>query len=295
MTPRFPVSALASSASYEEALKTHWREYLMESAQTAALMICICLSATLLYGGHSPFSRLAVPPSLKPFIMGIAVATSTFLLIRSRFGRRTGAHLNPSLTVTYFFFRRIHRWDTLNYIGFQFVGALAGVWVARRALGDDLSLPPVSYVVTVPGSYGNLVALLSEFFLSALLMGVILFTGNRKHWVNFSPFLVALITVCYYGFCSSLSGFSVNPARSFSSALFASVWRGLWIYFVAPTLGMVAAASLYTGFGRWGHIYCAKVFHDLDSPCPFFCNFKELYLKSGTPDLRACGNRGQGD
>jgi aquaporin Z len=252
----------------------------MESVQTALLMICICLSlsATLLYGTHSPFRMLAVPALLKPFIMGIAVAVSTFLLIRSRFGRRTGAHLNPSLTGTYFFFGRIHRWDTLNYIAFQFVGALAGVWVARRALGDDLSMPPVCYVVTVPGTYGSAIAVLAEFLLSGLLMGVVLFASNRKHWVNFSPFLVSLITVCYYGFCSSLSGFSVNPARSFSSALFAFVWRGLWIYFAAPTLGMVTAASLYTGFGRWGHIYCAKLFHDLESPCPFICNFKELYL-----------------
>lgn len=52
--------------------------------------------------------------------------------------------------------------------------------------------------------------------------------------LNLTLFFVALITVFYYGFCSSLSGFSVNPARSFSSAFFASVWDGIWIYFLAP-------------------------------------------------------------
>ena len=250
----------------------------MESAQIGALMFCICFSATLLYASESPLRALAIRASVKPFIMGTAVALCTFLITRSRFGRRTGAHLNPSLTVTYFLFRRVHRWDALNYIVFQFAGAVAGVWVARWVLRDALSMPPVRYAVTVPGNHGPAIALLSEFFLSGLLMGVVLFASNRKHLVNFTPLLVGLITLGYYGFCSSLSGFSVNPARSFSSALFAFVWQGIWIYLAAPTLGMLAAASLYTNLVRQRRIYCAKVFHDMESPCPFICDFKQLYF-----------------
>jgi aquaporin Z len=109
-------------------------------------------------------------------------------------------------------------------------------------------------------------------------MGVMLFASNRKKLVSFSPLLVAFLTIGYYGFCSSLSGFSVNPARSVSSALFAFVWQGIWIYLAAPTLGMLAAASLYTQLMRPGRIYCAKVFHDMQSPCPFICDFKQLYF-----------------
>ena len=197
-------------------------------------MFCICFSATLLYATESPLKAVAIRTSVKPLIMGTTVALCTFLITRSRFGRRTGAHLNPSLTVTYFLFRRVHRWDALNYVVFQFAGAVAGVWVARAVLRDGLSRPPVRYAVTVPGNHGAAVASFLSSSCPGLLMGVVLFASNRKRLVSFSPLLVAFITIGYYGFCSSLSGFSVNPARSFSSALFAFVWQGIWIYLAAP-------------------------------------------------------------
>jgi aquaporin Z len=107
-------------------------------------------------------------------------------------------------------------------------------------------------------------------------MGVVLFATNHRHLARFSPLLVALLTVFYYGLCSSISGFSVNPARSFSSAFFAWIWQGLWIYFAAPCLGMVTAAAIYVRAIGPSGVYCAKVFHDLQSPCPFRCRFEEL-------------------
>jgi aquaporin Z len=87
---------------------------------------------------------------------------------------------------------------------------------------------------------------------------------------------VAAVTVFYFAICSSISGFSVNPARSFSSAMFAWVWWGIWIYFVAPCLGMLAAAALYVRTFGPSRVYCAKVFHDLRSTCPFPCRFAQL-------------------
>jgi aquaporin Z len=97
---------------------------------------------------------------------------------------------------------------------------------------------------------------------------------------------VALMTVFYYTFCSSLSGFSVNPARSFSSALYASVWEGIWIYFLGPCCGMITAALVYIRIFGKHRIYCAKVFHDTESPCPFRCDFAHL-IRKNVGDQRA--------
>jgi aquaporin Z len=96
-------------------------------------------------------------------------------------------------------------------------------------------------------------------------------------------------SVCYYAFASSISGFSVNPARSFSSALFAWDWQGIWIYFLAPCLGMLAAAALYIRRAGRDSVYCAKVFHDLHSTCPFRCRFLGLYPEATVrrPNTRA--------
>ncbi len=244
----------------------------MEAAQTGALLFCIGLLAALLYSG----AAFQLPQAIRPFAMGAGVSAATVLLIRSRFGRRTGAHLNPAVTLAYYYLGRVHRWDAVFYVTFQFLGAVSGMWLARGVLGGRLARPPVCYAVTTPGSGGEVLAFLAEWSLSALLMGIVLFTANHKTLIRYAPFAVGVLTIFYYGFCASLSGFSVNPARSFASALFAWIWNGLWIYFVAPVGGAVSAAALYAGWTGRDHIYCAKVFHDTRSTCPFRCNFLEL-------------------
>jgi aquaporin Z len=268
------ITYLPATATPVDAIRTHWREYLMEGAELCLLMLCICLSGTLVYSEASPLSNF--PASSKPFLMGTFVACGTLLIIHSSFGRRTGAHFNPVLTLTYFVLGRVHHWDTLFYIASQFVGGIVGVSIAHALLGAHLSSPPVRYAVTLPGNYGDIVAFFAEVLLSGLVMGVILFTTNRVPLVKSAPFFVALITVFYYGFGWPLSGFSVNPARSFSSALFASLWQGIWIYFLGPAIGMLSAALIYVRIYGKQQVYCAKVLHDMTSICPFRCDFVHL-------------------
>ncbi len=270
------VTALPPAASLTEAVNAHWRVYLMEFTELGALMLSTCGFGTLLYSTHSPIKHLNLSISLRMLLMGIAVAITTFLIIWSPFGRRSGAHFNPAITLTYFWLRRVHRWDAAWYILAQFAGGLAGVLAARGILGMQLSAPPVQYMVTVPGNHGNLVAFVGEFCLAGLLMGIVLYASNHRRFVRFSPLLVALLTVCYYTYSSSISGFSVNPARSFSSAMFAWIWQGIWIYFLAPCSGMLTAAAVYIRIMGANRVYCAKVFHDMRSPCPFPCHFERV-------------------
>ena len=151
------------------------------------------------------------------------------------------------------------------------------MFLAYQMLGHRLSAAPVRYEVTLPGKHGNAIAFLAEFLLAGLLMGLVLFATNHRILARFSPLFVALVTVFYYSLGSSISGFSVNPARSFSSAFFARIWQGIWIYFVGPGLGMLAAAAIYVRSMGPSKVYCAKVFHDLKSPCPFPCRIRELF------------------
>jgi aquaporin Z len=248
----------------------------MEAVELGLLMICICLTGALLYSQWSPLRQFSLSLTAKSFLMGGLVALSTFFIIRSPYGRRSGAHLNPAITLAYLWLGRIHRWDALSYIVAQFMGGLLGVFLAYRMLGHHLSAAPVRYLVTLPGEYGSAIAFLAEFLLSALLMGIALFATNHRNLVRFSPLMVALMTVFYYVLCSSISGFSVNPARTFSSAFFAWIWKGIWIYFAAPCLGMLAAAAIYIRSNGPRSVHCAKLFHDQRSVCPFNCRFEEL-------------------
>jgi aquaporin Z len=249
----------------------------MEAAELAMLMLCICGAGSLLYARNSPVAGVELSSVARSALMGAIVAGATFIIIRSPFGRRSGAHFNPALTVAYFSLGRIHRWDAFGYIVAHFFGGIVGVFFAHQLFGADLSDLPERYVVTLPGRNGSLFAFIAELLTSFALMWVVLAASNHPRLAPYTPILVALVTVFYYMLSMSISGYSVNPARSFSSALFAHIWQGIWIYFFAPGFGMLAAAALYRKVAGADRIYCAKVFHDLQSPCPFNCRFAELY------------------
>ena len=52
---------------------------------------------------------------------------------------------------------------------------------------------------------------------------------------------------------------STNPARTFGPALFGSYWNSLWIYFIAPPMGMLAAAEVFLLARQGKGPYCAKL------------------------------------
>jgi aquaporin Z len=273
---RYQITALSPTASFVDALRRHWREYLMEATELAIFMVCVCAAGTFLYERNSPLNRLRVSEVTKSVLMGVAISGATYVIIRSPFGRRSGAHFNPALTFAYFGLGRVHRWDALGYIVAQFSGSVIGVFISHVWLGTSLADLPVLYVVTLPGRYGYLFAFLTEFAMSFIAMEVVLVVSNHRRLAQYSPFFVAFVTVFYFAFCTSISGYSVNPARSFSSALFAQMWQGIWLYFTAPSLGMLTAAAFYRRLMGNERIYCVKVFHDLRSVCPFDCHFERL-------------------
>ena len=93
--PPYAVTALPPSASLAASVRAHWREFSMEGAEIGSLMICICTAGVLLYSSASPIQSLALSSGTSAALMGTAVASATYVIIRSPFGRRSGAHLNP--------------------------------------------------------------------------------------------------------------------------------------------------------------------------------------------------------
>jgi aquaporin Z len=80
----------------------------------------------------------------------------------------------------------------------------------------------------------------------------------------------------YISIEAPLSGMSMNPARTFGSALSANTWTALWIYFTAPPLGMLLAAETYLRLAGARKVFCAKLHHHNNKRCIFRCNFQEL-------------------
>jgi aquaporin Z len=119
------------------------------------------------------------------------------------------------------------------------------VAIAALFLGRFIAAPQVNYAVTVPGVGGVAAAFGAELFMAALLMTTVLATSNRPRLARWTTWLVGLLIACYIVLFAPISGFSINPARTTGSAVFAQVWTSVWVYFTAPLLGMLGAAEVY--------------------------------------------------
>jgi aquaporin Z len=245
-------------------LRSHWRELLAEAALLGLFMLSACTFGVLLEHPASPL-RAALPDALaRRALMGTAMGLTAIALIYSPWGKRSGAHINPAVTLAFLRLGRLARPQALLYLAAQFVGAVAGVFLAWGLWGAALADPATNFVVTRPGEAGPWVAFAAEGAISFVLMSVVLLVSGSR--------LAALTGVCagalvalYITFEAPLSGMSMNPARSFGSAVAARHLEALWLYFVAPPVGMVAAASLLRG--RVGG--CAKLRHVDDVRCVF--------------------------
>lgn len=268
--------ALAPSASVAHAIALHWPEYLFEGIELGAFMFAACAFGTLLFYARSPIVAYLPSATVRLVFMGLAMGATAIAIILSPLGRRSGAHFNPAVSLTFLCLGRMHRLDALFYVVAQFIGGTVGVLLARVLLGADLASPSVRYVVTVPGRYGVAGAWVAECFMGLLMMTVVLQSGNRARLSRITWLLVGLLVAIYVIAFSPVSGFSLNPARTIASALFAGIWTAMWLYLSAPLLGMLLAALLYVGMSGSEAVLCAKIYHDHHSPCPFRCRFRQL-------------------
>ena len=226
----------------------------------------------LLEHPDSPVRQAVAEPMLRRIPMGLAMGLTAVALIYSPWGQRSGAHFNPSVTLTFLRLGKIAPWDAVFYVAAQFVGAIAGVGVAAAILESRLAHPSVSYAATLPGR-GVGIAFVAEFVISLLLMTVVLTISNRPRLNRFTGLCAGALVASYIVFEAPLSGMSMNPARTMGSAVYAQAWMAFWVYFTAPLLGMLSAAQLYVSIHGVQNILCAKLHHDNAQRCIFRCDF----------------------
>jgi MIP family channel proteins len=219
--------------------------------------------------------------------MGLVMALTAVAIVYSPWGRRSGAHFNPAVTLTFWRLGKIAGWDAAFYIAAQFAGGLAGVVAARIWLGAPVADPAVHYAVTVPGPAGPLVAFGAEIAMSFVLMLVVLGVSNSRHAALTGLCAGALVAV-YITIEAPLSGMSMNPARTLASAVPAQTWTALWVYFIGPLIGMFLAADLYLWLAQGREAVCAKLYHHAGSRCIFRCGYAErVAMGETTPGSRA--------
>lgn len=259
-----------------EALLEHWPEYLMEASLLGCFMISACMFATLLEhpGG---LGRRAIPNAfVRRTLMGSAMGLTAVALIHSPWGQQSGAHMNPATTLTFFLRGKVAEWDAAFYVAAQFVGGAAGVAVARFLLRDWLRHESVNHVVTAPGSYGVTIAWIAEVLIAFGMMFMVLYVSNDAKLTPYTGLFAGTLVALYITFEAPLSGMSLNPARTFGSALVARHWKAFWVYLTAPAVGMLMASGAYAALPVHNRVYCAKLDHCNDRRCIFRCEFDQL-------------------
>jgi aquaporin Z len=249
------------------ALRAHWPEYLIEAWALGMFMVSAGLVATLFGYAGSPLPDSLRNPAVARVLGGIAMGLTAIALIYSPWGQRSGAHMNPAVTLTFLRLGKVKPWDAAGYIVAQFVGGTIGVYLVIALVREAFTKAPVTYAVTLPGPQGPAVAFSAEVAISALLIFVILSAANSVRYAKLAGVFAGTLVATYISLESPLSGMSMNPARTFASAFPGGVWTAFWIYLTAPVLGMQLGATVYAFAKGWHVPGCAKLVHGQRQRC----------------------------
>jgi aquaporin Z len=113
-------------------LRHHWPEYLMEAWGLGTFMVSAGVFGTLLFHPASPVARAVPDPLALRALMGVLMGLTAVALIYSPWGRQSGAHLNPAVTLTFLRLGKVRPWDALFYVLAQAAGGTAGPSSASR-------------------------------------------------------------------------------------------------------------------------------------------------------------------
>ena len=262
------------------ALRKHWPEYLIEGWALGTFMVSAGLVATLLGAPASPLHRALPDPLWRNAAGGIAMGLTAIALIHSGWGKRSGAHMNPAVTLTFLRLGKTQPWDALFFVTAQVLGGMCGVLLVAALAGHAFSDPPVSYAATLPGPSGPAAAFAAEFVISAVLMLTVLSLTATARLAPYTGLIVGGLVALYITFESPLSGMSMNPARSLASAAPGMLWHHLWIYLTAPLLGMLTGAQVFLMVAGARRVLCAKLLHPLGVRC-IHCGYEPSQATRG--------------
>ena len=114
-----------------DSLRHHWPEFVIEAWALGTFMLAAVLSAVILEYPASPV-RQCIPSALaRRAIMGVAMGLTAIMLIYSPWGQRSGAQMNPAVTLTFLYLGKMKPSDAMFYILSQCCGGLLGVLLAK--------------------------------------------------------------------------------------------------------------------------------------------------------------------
>lgn len=157
-------------------------------------------------------------------------------------GNVSGAHINPAVTIGFYFAGRIPAKEIPTYITAQVVGAIAAGLTLLVLFPEHQNFGATLPAIDIPRA--SFLEILISFSLMFVILNVS--TGHQEKGFMAGAAIggtVALLAL----FAGPVTGASMNPARSIGPAVAAFNFDSLWIYLFAPIIGMWLASP----FCRW--------------------------------------------
>lgn len=155
-------------------------------------------------------------------------------------GDVSGAHMNPAVTLAFASAGLFPLGRVFLYITAQISGAFLASLTLHFLFPQNETLG-----ATLPAG-SPMQSFVLEFILSAILMFVILNVshGAKEKGIT-AGIVVGAVIALEALFAGPICGASMNPARSLTPAIVSGLLEHLWIYLLAPVLGMLLAIPLY--------------------------------------------------
>jgi aquaporin Z len=207
------------------------RAYLAELIGTFLFLTVGYLSVPAFGAASAPTPNLLVVP----FSFGFGLLIAIFAV-----GHISGGHFNPAVTIAMVLDRRTPPMDAVGYIIAQIIGAIAAGLVVLVTVNQAA----VTAGVTKPGGgVSDIGALILEIIATAGFILVILASTRRASAL--AALAIPLSLVAFHFGLATLSGASLNPARSLGSALVGQDLNAIWIYIVGPVVGGIIGWSAW--------------------------------------------------
>jgi aquaporin NIP len=173
--------------------------------------------------------------------IGVALTFGGIVMVMiAATGHLSGAHFNPAVTLAFALTRHFPKRDVPAYMLGQVSGAVLGALTLQALFGTVAQLGATLPIGNVWQAFGL------EVLLSAVLMFVIIAVATDTRAEGQLAALAIGGTVALAALWGgTISGASMNPARSFAPALIAGVWQHQWIYAIAPFMGATLGAFTY--------------------------------------------------